>query len=73
MMNTMLNSFAAKRNTNIIGSIFDKYFKHFVTLGYTKEDSSLIADLFQTSADKGLDMFVHEYMSTSKNSKGKAL
>lgn len=62
MMNTMLNSFAAKGNTNITRPIFDKYFKHFVALGYTEEDSSLIADLFQTSADKGLDMLVHEYI-----------
>lgn len=61
MMNTILSSLAAKRNTNITRPIFDKYFEHFVTLGYTKEDSSLIANLFQTSADKGLDMFVREY------------
>lgn len=62
MMNTMLNSFAAKGNANITRPIFDKYYKYFVALGYTEEDSSLIADLFQTSANKGLDMLVHEYI-----------
>lgn len=69
MMNTIFNSFAAKRNTNITRPIFDKYFKHFVDLGYTEEDSSLIADLFQTSANKGLDVLVREYI-TKLESKG---
>lgn len=69
MMNTIFSSFAAKGNTNITRPIFDKYYKYFVALGYTEEDSSLIADLFQTSANKGLDVLVREYI-TKLESKG---